>query len=100
VTSLLETILQVLTFLLLFLGSEDFGRRTLAVGLGVGVCDTDVKDTIGSSGPETPDQEIPSFIFRGCFLSGGVRLIGIFRGQNVHFLSNATGSNEGFVAYC
>jgi hypothetical protein len=64
-TSLLETVLKVLSFLLfLFLAFYDFAWVSFPIGLGTRVCDTDVKDVIGSSSLETAYQEIPPLFLR------------------------------------
>jgi hypothetical protein len=93
VTSFLETILKVLTFLLFLLNFMDFGLRLLAIGLGICVCDMDVKDAIHSSSPETSYQEIPSFDFWGRFLSGWFLLVGSTGCLGLLFLNNMTGEN-------
>jgi hypothetical protein len=99
--SLLEAVLQVLTPFLSFLALKDLFGRAFAVGLGVRVCDTNVKDVIGSSLPKATNQDVPSFIFWGRFLSGWIWLIiDSTGGQGIHVLNNATGANEGFVTYC
>jgi hypothetical protein len=60
---LLETVLQVITFLLLLLTFNGLGWRAFAIGLDVCVSDTDIQAAISPSSLETPDQEIPYFIF-------------------------------------
>ena len=62
VASLLETFLQVLLFLLPFLGGQDFRRFFSAVGLRVGVGDTDVNNACIRTGPETLNKKIPAFV--------------------------------------
>jgi hypothetical protein len=68
VASLLETILQVLTLFLSFLALKELFRRAFAVGLGVSVCDTNVKDAIGTSLPEPTNQDVPSSFILGPLL--------------------------------
>jgi hypothetical protein len=99
VTSLLETILKVLTFVLFLLTFYDFGWKGFAIILDICVSDTNVKDEIHSSSPESPYQEIPLSSL-GHFLYGGVLLVGSLGGQHFLILSNATGANEGFIKYC
>jgi hypothetical protein len=68
------------------------------MGLCIRVCDTNVQGAIGTSRPESLNQQVTSFIF----LSGGffvVILFGGFVGQNLHILIGAT-VDEGFVACC
>jgi hypothetical protein len=55
-TSLLETIVKVFPFSLLLLAFLDFGWRAFAIRFGICVGDTDVKDAIGPSSPETANQ--------------------------------------------
>jgi hypothetical protein len=62
VTTALETGLEVLLLLSLFLGCQDLARRGRKVGGGVRIGDTDVKDGGVTKAPEAVGTDITSVI--------------------------------------
>jgi hypothetical protein len=72
-------LLVAVSFAMMRSNSSYFNGNVIAEGhnyFGICVSETDVKDAIGSSRPETSNQKIPTFVFGGRFLSVWFLLVG------------------------